>query len=312
MSIRVALIYTNVVLFGIGGTFHAIGLIVLSKVRVGATYENQKLILQNLAVVELLLSISMLVARIVQLNVLYEGTVKLIMYTVTGFPYLALPSLLMYMLLDRIFAVYFHVRYLVIFTRKLVKIILTTIWILAATITLLATLSAEIYSSVNQVTRRLEIYNLTGDLLIFMFFVVHFSYLAYKVKQIKDRDRKLCILKTVKKKSSYGNKHLTPMLMILTYVMFKMSGQVILTITEIQKRGIEFRQIGALLNSINIITDGFIYIFLQKNYRRYLRGRLLCLNIDKKVLFDTGKFQANETNFTDHGQFVSNRLTSTV
>ena len=76
MSIRVALIYTNVVLFGIGGTFHAIGLIVLSKVRVGATYGNQKLILQNLAVVELLLSISMLVARIVQLNVLYEGTVN--------------------------------------------------------------------------------------------------------------------------------------------------------------------------------------------------------------------------------------------
>ena len=189
---------------------------------------------------------------------------------------------MMYVIIDRTLDIYLHLRYPVIFTRSLVAKILCALWVCALFIgtgfLILEVLYiknldiAYIYATATYVV---------VDAILFAISVLSFVYLFSKVRSIL-----LEINQNLSRQSecapvrkSLSKKLKIPLVILATYLVFNLTGDVFTYVKIKEKSGNqELYEILDILAHVlwwfGLISDGVIYIFMQRNIRAYLK-RLL-------------------------------------
>ena len=189
---------------------------------------------------------------------LFGGTSKLIM---------------IYLICDRAFDIYFHLRYPLYFTQQTVKKVLITLWIVGVTFALITVLMHKLRFRGEGIV--ISTFFVGTDALIVITAVITYSYLYFKVRQILS--------------NSQGNpqpentnttpisKFLLPCLIIATYLIFNLTGSVLLSYSRfvLEERVLTKSVLSEVAHMFWILgwtSDGAIYIFLQKSVRERLQS----------------------------------------
>ena len=279
------------VLKGLGCCFHICGLVllILSKPKP----RNQRLILLNLAVAEILYSILSLFAMYGE-KYINLGNSSEIWHLVNcfcwSFTAAMFQFLVFYLATDKVMSVYLHLRYPVIFSPRVVISILTTLWFLGVAFSLvLVSIEARFHDHVELVEQIWTFCYLSVDALIVLSFVAQFCYLFYKVKKVQFENKRYSFSQTDDLKNRVAPRFMLPALIVATYVIFILTASVMFAMVQmrvVQKHNNNSNKndsnnnsdcleiIAHLLEAIAIITDALIYVFMQKQVRKYLK-RLL-------------------------------------
>ena len=252
--------YTATVLFVVACILHVAGLILLTKVK--PKPDNQRMILMNLAVVEILYAFSLIIYT-TQRSTAESWQMTFDFSWISIFAVFQL--LMLYIVTDKTATIYLHMRYPVIFTRQKVRVILVLFWIFGASIGMVATL-VQIFTSIER-TQVIMVWTysyLAMDILIIFVFVSQFTYFFRKVKYIQRCNNKTLANVVNKPFVRTVPRFMLPGVIVGTYVLFCLTSTIL--------RLLNFDRIATFLECACMISDALTYILFKKHIRKYLRN----------------------------------------
>ena len=190
---------------------------------------------------------------------------------------------MIYVITDRTLDIYLHLRYPVIFTRSLVAKILCALWVCALFIGTGFLILEVLYIKNLDITYTYATATyVVVDAILFAISALSFVYLFSKVRSIL-----LEINQNLSRQSectpvrkSLSKKLKIPLVILATYLVFNLTGDVF-TYLKTKKRSGNQKELYQILDILahvlwwfGLISDGVIYIFMQRNIRAYLK-RLL-------------------------------------
>ena len=182
---------------------------------------------------------------------------------------------MIYLICDRAFDIYFHMRYPLYFTQQTTKRVLVALWIVCAIFALLM-VPMEKFKIQPAVQIILSIFFIGTEVLIVVTAMITYSYLYIKVRQILANSHVLA--HSGNTRQSQISKFLLPCLIIATYLIFNLTGIVLMFYSRIGLKGSSsltkssLSEIAHLFWILGWISDGAIYIFLQKSVRKRLKS----------------------------------------
>ena len=195
--------------------------------------------------------------------------------------------LMTYLAIDRTLAISLHLRYKAIFTQRRVTIILTVLWttcaVLAAffvTMTrfLWGWASAHLYAMC---------FFFSADVLFLIVAIATYVYLFMKVRQISKKDKTNQLNQARRR---VIQKFLMPCALIATYLLFGVTSSFIFMLAHYKYIPMRVAMEGGnLLMACGIISDGLIYICLQKDIRHYITRKLGFKQADAQSMTSRGK-----------------------
>ena len=264
-------------LFFVSGFLHMLGCILLYKTKIQLV--NQRIILINLSLVEMLLSFSVtancMVLYYFKMAVVQWQYIELFMQTFLGF---LLKCLMFHLLVDRMLDIHLHMRYPIVCTQKCVIKILACLWIfnLLAAITAVIT---RIFTNNYIQTMFVTVYFYTAtDVSILLVTIACFIFLYMKVKSLVNCRTTCCRSRLKHKVGQYKKKFLLPCLIVTSYILFNLSGVIVLTIrTQMSRTNACSQRLlfaARILLSLGLLSDCVLYVFLQPQVRKLLKKLL--------------------------------------
>ena len=273
---------------------HLIGLILLKTVKVAIV--NQRIIIINLALSEMLSSCLQVVSSILALNQIRSKALLFFIATcglVTKF-------IMLHLIMDRAIVVRFHLKYQIYFTKNRVKLVSFLLWFLSAFVSLGFILVAEIYLSYLKVNVIIIFTYLGIDSLIVISSVATYAYLFFVTVKSEKNLNGSCRKNTTKILSKYK----VPCLITATYIVFNFTGMVLVVMVFLERRPnrpmLVMYSISVSLVIIGTISDCFIYVILQRNLRQYL-----CRMLKGRHGSHREKYRVSQTSMASNRQQTS-------
>ena len=239
--------------------FHSLGLYLLLKTK--SDLPNQKLITTNLAVSEILVSAFKFSVDIVEFLGIKSETWSycIVFFNIVFFTGFRL--IVLHIVLDRFMDIYLNIMYPIYFKARTLKIIALSCWVLCLILALIGMLLIKFKIKTN--TTRGPISSMilvTMDIGITFAATATYLYFYKKVRRISSSTAKVAPLKTRRRKIS--SKFKVPGLMVLSYILFNVSGSIM--------RLLGMYQVPLIFDMLGWASDGVIYVFMQRRVRRTL------------------------------------------
>ena len=273
---------TIVTLYALAAILHVIGLLLLKKVK--HKPDNQRKILENISFVELLFSIGAIP------DLLYDpGTFS---WTVCcdfwwTFIYTVFQMLMLFLITDKIACIHLHLRYPLIFTKRRVKIVLVSFWILGGLAALAVALS-EIFWIERKVVQLYYSYSyLTLDAIIVIVLFGQFLYLFGKVREVHCRNKNITLPCGPSPLPRRAPKFLLPAIIVGTYALFNLPSSIMWLLAKVNGSTVQlvnkFQTVGRYFEAAIFSSDALTYIFLKKPIRNCIK-ELLCSSQSSKTI----------------------------
>ena len=265
--------------YGLVALIHMVGLVLILKGKFHPA--NQRLMIINLALTEFCFNVH----QVIVYTFLMAGLCDVICEWVDYFLYLLFAGanklIMIYLICDRLLDVQLHLRYPIYFTEKRVKKILLALWIFCG-IYAPALIIFDYFKIGNSLFRKtIEMFFFIGsDIIIVVSALVTYSFLYAKVRRFRAFDksqRKAGRNSNIR--SSNKSKFFLPCLIIATYLIFNTSADVMLNykiffmkvpVKSYTKSIVS--EIAHWLWILGWLSDGVLYIFLQKAIKKRLRS----------------------------------------
>ena len=253
---------------------HIVGLVLLHKAKL--QIQNQKIILMNLSVSEMLFC---LFESFYFLNELVwsSETLKYVIVGITSISFLNVRFAMFHFIIDRFLDIWLNLKYPLYFSKKILTIIIITQWILSF-ILVVVMITLLNFKVIGWYT--VQIVRLSMDIIIVIAALITFPYLFVKVKNAihlnvgQERKQNRIFIALLKLK--------VPMLMVITYIAFNTTYSIfVFTWSYSGKSSFTFE----ILDICGWGSDVFIYVFLQKRVRRLLLSS--CLKENRNQVGDT-------------------------
>ena len=262
-------------LFAISGVAHLIGFSLLYKVK--CELINQRVILLNISFVEMLLSffitVNLICGRFFEIQAwCYVSLVSQMWFG------MHLKCLMMYLVVDRTLDIYLHLKYAVLFPRERVIKIIAIMWILMFFVAIVH-LTFSLYLTGCMTIMHIAVVTYTVfDALICVTTIVSFAYLLSKVRAILKIKSGVTSQNRQQSVKSLKKKLLLPAFMVLSYMIFNLSGAICLCLRHVYgstELGNSFLFAARTAIALGLLSDSFLYIFMQKQVRKLLRETFL-------------------------------------
>ena len=254
---------------------HTVGLIILFGVQKG--HGNQISAMISLAVSELIFSFVASAYSLCKISGIQNEILFNYFAGIDAFSTVANKLGVIYLVIERLLEVYFHMKYPLMFSHKTACFILTGIWVISG----LNGLALGIFRGYGNAKNLLyTIYNFVFvalDLVFLCAVVMTYSYFLIKVRNIRriDVSYKMQVRKqkhSIKILSIRRSKFIIPLLIAVTYILFNVSSTVLYQVwrygqdpNSLQPSDVFF---AARLNSmIGYICDSVFHIFMHKEVR---------------------------------------------
>ena len=234
---------------------------------------NQKYLLSNLVLVELVFSLVELLMRFDKLQVItfsrYGAAACMFLRLTIAFVYV---TTMHFITLDRLFEVYFHLTYPMKFTKARILCAIGGTWIsgllFAGTLTFVSCYKDKL----SEVCQFSFYFFLGADITFVINATVTGTYLYVKYRQfkksLKQRYRRF-------RASFKSQKFLLPGLIVLSYLVFETTGSFLSTLMVLLKKpSFIYRKIALILFAMGFLSDCLIYIFINPNARKILARKL--------------------------------------
>ena len=244
------------------------GLFLLRKVKV--KFNNQPLISKHLAVCELLICIEQVIKGIFEL-VNCHSTVTLQYIEMFARAWLALMfiSIMFCIALDRVLAVYLHMKYYIIFTHCRTSKLLNAIWMINTISTIVFVLIARYGWNYQSADLFAFYFFFVLDVLFTLVALLTYCYLYSKVKHFSRRANSSSLSDKTRQRRT--RKALLPCLLIGTYTFMNVPSSVMFMIAYYGLLPLSLStEICLTLVFCSLISDGLLYIILQKDVRKVL------------------------------------------
>ena len=260
---------------------HIVGLLVL--IRVKTPNANQKVIIINLAFTEMLFCLN----RVINLawkNIMggrNVNRVKAIM-TVRLFFFTANKAVMLYLILDRFLDIFLHLKYALYFTKKKIVVILAIAWTICAIYSIsLGVVDSLLYPlNYPKLHRKFNIpVSLVLDGLIVVSATITYLYFYFKVKAIHKTERG----SSENQGQSSSFKFKIPFLLVTTYIMFNVVGTIVVLAGDKGRNIYLLRLSGWNLIVLGYLSDGLLYVFMQKDVRKLLYEKLCKRALRRKI-----------------------------
>ena len=259
-----------------------LGIILLSKAK--PPPENQRLILINLSIIEILYAFW-------YIPTLYNEPEQLAWKLTDDFLWVLIHTVFQLLILtiitDKFAGVYLNLKYQVVCTNQRIRCLLVSFWIFGATFASLIILMELFLFPREQVQNYYEFSYLSFDVFIAVNLILQFIYLFRKVQQIRRQYTTVHIL-NMHIQTRPVPKFMIPTVIVGTYVLCCLSSSIIWTMISLKEEHSEVEEhlmyFAAFLEATAIISDALTYILLQKRIRVYLKH----IFIPKKIIPVTG------------------------
>ena len=256
---------------------HAVGLYVLLKVR--DLLENQRIIIFNLALAELLVSTFKAIGEISN-KVNNNSEWVFITAFFSTFLMVTIKLSTEQIILDRFCDIYLGLKYQVYFTKQRNIKITCLSWILSGTFALTLTILAKTHLSIDGSYPVVIYLFFSLDLVITTSAIITYAYFFRKISQInKVEMRKLSAESRKSGQNVFHAKFQVPCLMVTTYLLFNVTAAVIIMAIHLLKygntpAGATLLQVSKFLIICGWIADALVYIFAKKRVREHI---ILCI-----------------------------------
>jgi len=225
---------------------------------------NQKLILTNLCVVEILTMVVFLkiqtYAALQHHHYLVEFVIEHFFRFVLSIQY---PLTMHQLTIDRFLEIYLHLRYPLVIDRRLTAYVVVATWLVSVVVAMVIMMFWAFYSTTRSIMSFVVYVVLALDLSVLGCAICTYFYLYTKYKKLtRIHDRN-----SFKSKFRKG-KFRIPLLIILTYVFFEVTAT-LFTMTRYHAvntaYAVLYRKISLVLYGFGYLADGSIYIFFRKS-----------------------------------------------
>ena len=260
-----------VVGFGIVVVLHGLGLCILHQVKINLF--NQKVLVINLAVAEFLLSLHQVVIYSVIMSGRWNAILESMDHFMIGLSYIMIRFIVLHIILDRFADIYLNLKYPLYMDNKRTKFIVTVEWTISAILaTTLTILFFYQFLSDDQIWRVTDTVIVIFDLIILVSAILTYIYFFVRVKNIKQAEDSHNAINTLRRKHLVREKFKVPIFMVLTYILFNISGQVLSTMASYEISDDDtnylFYNISYILSIPAFSADAFIYLLLQREVRK--------------------------------------------
>ena len=264
--------------FTLTGVLHIVGLCLISKIKICQC--NQRLLIINLAAIEMVGSwYSVLTDAVVigrKWNMYWEQTHIFFVFTLYTVIRLAVLNIIM----DRFLDIFLNLKYPLYITKKFISGVLTAQWITMISAAILFTLLVkfDIYP-LHDFYYFLTYFHLSLDILITLVAMVTYTYFFFRVRSIMSTHTQ----GVSRNKQMLWKNFKVPLLMIASYILFNVTATVmkVVALQRLISRNYHFDELfvlltglSGILDTLGWISDGLIYIFLQKKIRGILTSKL--------------------------------------
>ena len=254
---------------------HMLGLLLLLKVKFQPA--NQRTIIIHLSCAEL--NINLFQALVYILLMLGQCDSDSICSFFDQFFYVFLSGanklIMIYLMCDRMLDIHLHMKYFLYFSENRVRKILICLWIFCSIFSLATVLLRKFRQGAEGIV--IFIFFIGTDITIILAALMTYLFLYNKVRRFRKCDRRQ---RTVIKRHSdfkrfQRSKFLLPSLIIATYLLFNTTGDVVVVYKTVflnasKETEALLSEIGHLLWILGWISDGILYIFLQRSIRQRL------------------------------------------
>ena len=263
-----------------------IGLIIF--IRVQSSESNQKLIIINLAVTELLFCVTQIIYYGGK-SIFERPSVLLVKVTMPLrlFAFTSNKLIMIHLIFDRFAEIFLNLKYILYFTKKRVIYTLLLIWIItfmyALTIGVLGHLQdPDGYPNIqNKVNNHLSI---VLDFVITISAMATFSYFYTRVIKVLKGSHTLPEENPHVKQKHPALKFIIPFFMVASYLLFNVTATIFAYVAfHYGKHGliyidryIKFTHVSWMMTMIGYLCDAVLYIFLQKKVRDFLVAHCAC------------------------------------
>ena len=265
---------------------HGIGILLLVKIK--SNLPNQRIIVINLALSELLFCLLQALIYLLKIadrkwrhwdkpDQQIMSIYVLHMYSAMAFN-MATRLFLIYIINDRFMSILLHMKYIIWFPKHQVLKIVIMIWLLALMYgTVLCSLAVGTkYLTILNAWTVHNFANVLLDSIIVVSGIGTYIYFYKKVRAIAKSTKAVPNDAThVQTTSSYTHKFILPFLIVLTYIIFNISATIIYQIRLPMKslgnrQQNLLKQFARILVITGFLSDSLLYIFVQKQIRRFV------------------------------------------
>ena len=254
---------------------HLLALLLLCRVKFKPI--NQRILIINLAIVELLFNLYQL--HLYTFWIKYRWDIDSSYDHVDRFFFLFLATanklIMIYLICDRLLDIHLHLRYPIYFTEQRVKNINIVIWLFCAKYALIMTVLIKFKIGGATLLWVCYSFYLAKDLVIVISALITYGYLYMKVRHFRaiDNSQRIAGMKGEIRVSN-RTKFLLPCLIIATYLVFNITAIIMyLYKTHLLQKGLAKSLVSEISHWFWIfghISDGVLYIFLQKDVKKKL------------------------------------------
>ena len=270
------------------GIFHTLGFYLVYKVK--TCLKNQRLLILNLAFTEMTICWLRVACIAIWLSTNgWPNEVDSVYRFFDVFLFGVFRLIIFHISVDRFTYIHLNIKYSLYMTRKIVYRILVLVYITSSILS--AAMTILFYFHIVQELAWYYIL-LFVDTSITTFAIVTYVYMYYIVKGLKRRED---AFSHEKRQNLAWTKFKIPCFMVTTFILFNFSGSIIRIIAfnglNFNNKFIILNGISNLLDTLGWTVDSLIYVFLQKDVRKYFMSFLrrgqkystnTCPNSDEK------------------------------
>ena len=250
--------------------FHIIGLTMLLLVKFEPV--NQRLILINLACTEVCTGASQTVVFAL-LPSKCDASCKSADIFFYLFFALANKFIMLHLICDRLFDIYLNIKYPIYFNRTKLKQIIKGLWFFSGMFSLTMVLSMKFDVGKSEIRWAVFTNVIVGlDVAIVISALITYIYLYVKVKHLLSVDIHQHASQNNNLSRSFRSKFFLPFLIIATYLVFNIGGDVMYQYKERSDLSKPIRsylsEVSHLFWILGWLSDAILYVFLQKSIRR--------------------------------------------
>ena len=237
---------------------------------------NQRMITLNLALAEMMNSFS----QVAFSSRFLHGHKDFFCLFLTIVAVVANKLIMIYLIVDRFLDIHFHMQYPLYFTKEKISKVLMSLWVVSLATALILTLLARFVYSFLVINSFVIYIYFIMDLIITAAALVAYFYLYLTISR---SNRKL--QRNGNKKERILSKFTVPFLIIASYLVFNVTGMALIMVVFIDRTHhmkMTLHSFGIYLIALGIISDAFIYVFLQKDIRNGLRKVLQPFTYNRK------------------------------
>ena len=262
-----------IITFSICGTFNVFGIYVLIKSK--PKPNNQRMILTNVTISSLFIVVTYLfhcIKSMIKGTIFAESysNVELFFACFTTFSY---KLFVMYVTLDRLFAIWYNIHYPIYFTSVCIKRVIISIWLSSLASGAICTVAIDILvlKDIDKLLYFVYLY-VSFDIAIIINVFISYSYLYWKAKQLYQNTTNIS-----HSESKDNPKFRVPFLLCLSYIFFNVTADVLTQIglTSSGKESSDIIISSMLVTIADVLyfcgyfSDILIYVIFQREVRHF-------------------------------------------